>query len=348
MPSILLIDDDPSFREMLETLFQQFGFRILSAESGEPGLRLARAHHPDIVLTDIRMPGVEGLAFLQELRATPGHEATPILMITGEAGLPDMRRSMDLGADDYIAKPCRPEQLLATVENHLRRTAQRREAVRAELRSQRHHLGETLPPPLVDPLHEIMGCASVLELDSVVLPAGEVREFANSIIKGAETLNRRLENFYMLFRLEAESVDSHPPESLTVDEFLRPTARAVAGRHHRTDTLAFDLVSFEAVISRDRLTKIITELIENACRFSPRSEKIDITISTTETDFTFRILDRGQGIPEAKLQAANRAACLGLTVVRRLCESLGGSSNFAQRTGGGTEVSITLPLRPAA
>lgn len=348
MPSILLIDDDESFREMLEALFQQFGYRILSAEGGEQGLRLARAHHPDIILTDIRMPGIDGHAALREFRKTPGLEATPVLMITGEAGLPDMRRSMDLGADDYIAKPCRPDLLLATVENHLQRSAQRRESVRAELRANRHHLGETLPPPLIDPLHEIMGCASVLELDSVVLPPGEIREFAHSIITSAETLNRRLEKFYLLFRLEAESVDNSPPESLSIDEFAQSTARAIAERHQRTDDLKFQLEPVTSVISRERFTRIISELVDNACRFSPRGEPIDVQVAVAGEQFTLVVQDRGPGIPPRKLQAAGSNETIGLELVRRLIESLGGSCEFASQSSRGTRVEVRLPLRAEA
>ena len=121
MKTILVIEDDALVRKGLVQALRRNGYEVQEAESGTEGLKLAAARQPDLVLSDINLPGMTGLEVLQELRARTETEGVPVILMTGEPHKTDARSSMNLGADDYLQKPFSMEQMLATVSARLTR-----------------------------------------------------------------------------------------------------------------------------------------------------------------------------------------------------------------------------------
>ncbi len=116
--TILLIEDNREIAEPLVFGLQQEGYVVHHATTGEEGLELARVHHPDLILLDIMLPGMDGFDVCRRLRATSG---TPILMLTARSQELDRVMGLELGADDYITKPFSFRELLARVRAMLRR-----------------------------------------------------------------------------------------------------------------------------------------------------------------------------------------------------------------------------------
>ena len=119
MPArIALIDDDAALREAIRAYLVDAGFEVQACD-GVPAFRAAVAQHmPDVVISDLRMPGEDGLALLSWLR---GFASTPVIMLTSVDGTSDRIVGLELGADDYLAKPCDLRELLARVRTQLRR-----------------------------------------------------------------------------------------------------------------------------------------------------------------------------------------------------------------------------------
>ena len=339
MSTLLLIDDDENLRGMLEELFVAEGLRVITANDGEPGLRLARAHRPDIIVSDVRMPGLNGHEALAELRKTPGLEDTPVILMTGDADLPDMRKGMALGADDYLPKPFDNLALLRTVKQHLERSALRRETASAELQTLKRNLGALLPNDLVEPLHEIVGCASVLEVDAGLMPPDDVKDFARNILSAAETLNRRFENFVLFSRLESGQLTPATGPAVDVHDLVRHAAEQTARRLHRSAHLRFDLAELTAPVPREYIAKLVAELVDNACRYSIKSEPIDVNLSLTNDTYAITITDYGMGLPASN----NDSAGYGLRLAERLTQTLGGSWHLDNRPKRGVSITLTFP-----
>src|SRR3954469_1995421 len=104
-PTVLIVEDDRALRELLEINLRQAGYRTLSADGGQSGLRQAQAQRPDAVLLDLMLPGMPGTEVLSRLRAAPELGATPVMVITARAEESDQLVGLALGADDYITKP---------------------------------------------------------------------------------------------------------------------------------------------------------------------------------------------------------------------------------------------------
>jgi PAS domain S-box-containing protein len=121
MKKILVIDDEPAVRAGLVSTLRRTGYEVHAAVDGADGLALALTHRPDLILSDIRMAGMDGRELLQRFRMHPETSAVPIILMTGQPQETSARTSMDLGADDYLQKPFSTEQMLAAVQARLRR-----------------------------------------------------------------------------------------------------------------------------------------------------------------------------------------------------------------------------------
>ncbi|WP_437566200.1 response regulator transcription factor [Sorangium sp. So ce542] len=126
MARILLVDDDASLLEVLALAFQEAGHATLSARDGTAALALVRKERPEAVVCDVNMPGLDGFSLCRRLREQG--DAVPLILLTSRDSEIDETLGLDLGADDYIAKPFSMRVLLARVAALLRRDALRRKA----------------------------------------------------------------------------------------------------------------------------------------------------------------------------------------------------------------------------
>jgi two-component system, OmpR family, response regulator MprA len=118
-PRILIVEDEENLSRMLEICLKRAGFRVLHAKDGETGLELALHERPDLVILDVQLPNLDGLAVCTRLRERSF--VSPILMLTSKSMVQDRVTGLNAGADDYLVKPCSMEELLARVNALLRR-----------------------------------------------------------------------------------------------------------------------------------------------------------------------------------------------------------------------------------
>ena len=117
---VLLVDDDPAVRAMLSEYLSTHGLEVASADCGAAMIEALARTVPDVVLLDLRLPGEDGLTLLRYLRA---HHAVGVLIVTGAGEVVDRVVGLEMGADDYIAKPFEPRELLARIKSVMRRLA---------------------------------------------------------------------------------------------------------------------------------------------------------------------------------------------------------------------------------
>lgn len=117
-PLVLAVDDEAGILRLIKLELSTQGFRVVTAENGDSALRMAEEHRPDIVLLDIVMPDMTGLEVMRRLRERTN---TPVILLTAKGSDADKVRGLEMGADDYLAKPFSPEELSARVRAVLRR-----------------------------------------------------------------------------------------------------------------------------------------------------------------------------------------------------------------------------------
>lgn len=161
---VLLVDDEPGLREAVQAYLEDSGFEVLVASNATDGLNLARQNTPDLVITDIMMPQVDGYEFLRQLREEPQFKTTPVVFLTARGMTADRIQGYQAGCDAYLPKPFDPDELVAIVNNLLTKQAELQAAAAddgehnladmarqiAEIRAlltQKGAIGPTVTPP---------------------------------------------------------------------------------------------------------------------------------------------------------------------------------------------------------
>ena len=115
---VLVVDDEESVRELIELYLTKEGFEVIPAKDGKEALRLNGEHHPDLIVLDLMLPGLDGWEVCKQIR---GASRVPIIMLTARAEEVDRVVGLELGADDYVVKPFSPREMVARVKAVLRR-----------------------------------------------------------------------------------------------------------------------------------------------------------------------------------------------------------------------------------
>ncbi len=119
MTKILVIEDEAAVRENILELLSLEGFEVFGAANGEDGIDRAKQVRPNLILCDIRMPGTDGYEVLERVAVDPEIATIPFIFLTAKTELDDRRLGMELGADDYLTKPCKPLDLLNAIRARL-------------------------------------------------------------------------------------------------------------------------------------------------------------------------------------------------------------------------------------
>ncbi len=123
---ILIVEDNEKNRKLVRDVLQFKGYRLAEADTGEEGIRLARELHPDLILMDIQLPGIDGATALRQLRADPATRMIPALAVTASAMIQDRQKIMAAGFEGYQSKPLNVKAFLEAVRQVLDRTSEQR------------------------------------------------------------------------------------------------------------------------------------------------------------------------------------------------------------------------------
>lgn len=119
--SILIVDDEEDIIELIRYNLSKAGYRVSCVGTGEEGLSFAKSTPPDLIILDLMLPGVDGLDVCRKLKSDPATQDIPIIMVTARGEEADIVTGLEMGADDYLAKPFSPRVLLARIKSVLRR-----------------------------------------------------------------------------------------------------------------------------------------------------------------------------------------------------------------------------------
>ena len=162
MPLIVVMDDDAGTRMLVTQVLKKDGYDVLAAADGEKGLELIKAHRPDLVVSDVQMPLMDGFQVLEHVRNDADIAATPVILLTSLAERSHMRLGMTTGADDYLTKPFEPQELQEAVNAQLNklvrldvmRTLAVDAAVTSAVQAERHDINAMYEARLSESLSE--------------------------------------------------------------------------------------------------------------------------------------------------------------------------------------------------
>lgn len=362
MAKILVIDDEALPRETLIRLLNAGGYETVEAASGRAGLQIAAEQLPDLIISDVRMPLMDGLAVLKELRANPHTSSIPIVFVSALNDLKAIRDGMNAGADDYLGKPYSAAELLGVVSTQLHKKTVIQDKYDTNLKILRKNITYALPHEFRTPLGVILGYGRLLEAEYNTIQPQELQEWAQTIVKSGLRLQRVIENYLVYIQIEMIHSDPHQVEALRNHIIkdsavvIENAARKKALEYARVPDLSLDLCHIALRISEANLEKIVTELVDNAFKFSTTGSRVFVKSLHEDGLFKFYVRDYGRGIsPEQKESLGaymqfnreifeQQGLGLGLTIARRLIELHKGTVRIESRLGQGTAIGVELPI----
>ncbi len=364
---ILVIDDEENIRETLQEFLTLNGYHVDTAATGTEGLdRLGREQY-DLVLSDLRMPGVDGLAVIEWIKET--NPDLPVLVMTGFATVESTIRALRLGAQDYLLKPFSLDEIERTIEScleHKRLQAQNTALTEAnerlrEIERIKDDLLATVSHELRTPLTAMRGFLSLLNHTGTENLRPDQAHSFEAIADNVERLDQMIVNLLTL--VEAQD-QAHRPilEPVGVREFVMDCVAMMKENSTREITVEIDdaVAEREILVDRLRFPLVLKNLISNAHKFSrvPGEEEVILRARIDGDEVLLEVHDDGIGIAESQGEhvferftqedmTATReyqGAGLGLAVVRETVRAHNGVVRLVPPVLGGTSVRVSLPV----
>ena len=332
-----------------------FGYETEEAEGGEAGIEKAKKSVPDLILCDVNMPGMDGRGVLRAVRNDPVLANCQVVLITGNRGQNPRREGMDLGADDYLAKPFDIDQLRTCVLARLRRAQMYRRLESGMLRRHAEIFGSTLPHEFMTPLNGILGFAEILKEDFGKITRGEALQMLGDIETCARRLHRTLMNYLLLMNIEMEGNIGPPERPLRAEqsaELVRNVAAEAARRADRAADLSFQLGPVSLRCRESELRAIAEHLVENALGYSPAGSPVFVALRNGGSRSSLVVEDKGRGMTSEQLEQIGaftqferkryeqQGLGIGLAIVTHLVKRNRGQIAFRSTPGAGTTVTV--------
>ena len=299
-PTILLVEDETAIRQNIVELLTIEHFNVVALESANGAMALAKSLKPGLILADIMMHGKDGYQLAEELLADPETQDTPIVFITARGTKNDIRTGLDLGVADYLVKPFSAASLLHVVRMRMRKRQQAQDRyAKLGIGAERQLIG-TLIFSRLQTLRIAAGLTKIIADYGPEMVPQTIHRYATEAAACGFDLERFMTNLGILTSpLEIEALSESPSAPYEVGSFIGSIAQAVANRHARPDELQISTETALVNAPPSVLNKIITELADNAFRYSPKGTTVRIVGQSIPSAYKIKIEDSGVGIDQA-------------------------------------------------
>jgi signal transduction histidine kinase len=297
---VLVIDDNAENRALAQATLEDEGYRVELASSGEEGIAAFARIHPDCVLLDVRMPGLDGIATCRRLRELGAD--VPILFFTAQRDVDTFDRAREAGGDDYLTKPVRTTELVTRVATavRLRRIASERSELYDVVRRQRDDLmrlqlhKEQVIGFLV---HDLKNPVNAIELQT----ARVLRDPAASERSRDAAERIRDESLLDLARADVGRFEPSPA-AIPIAKLFDDVIESMRVRAHSAAVELERVVDDELVLQADPdlVKRIVENLTDNAIRHAPEHTRVTLSAARESASCVLRIADRGTGVPETE------------------------------------------------
>ncbi|RPI59756.1 MAG: hybrid sensor histidine kinase/response regulator, partial [Ignavibacteriales bacterium] len=188
MKTVLIVEDEKDLRFNLQEMLESAGYNVLSAINGNEALELTSHIEPDLILSDIRMPDMDGIELLKSLQLNSLTANIPFIFLTAKVEMQDLREGMVLGADDYLMKPYKIDDVLNAINSRLKKKENHLKTVH----DFKKMLAKKIPHELLTPLVGILGFSDLIKCELESLSTEEIKSMAEKIQNSGLRLRRRI------------------------------------------------------------------------------------------------------------------------------------------------------------
>jgi len=372
--TVVVVEDNPRIVQLIHmTLRRQF--KVRAALDGHKGLELVRRERPHLVVTDLMMPGIDGLELVRLLRQDPRTRQIPVIMLTARGELDDRVRGLETGVAAYLTKPFSPKELVTTARRLVQAEEQTADLVLTQRMDSLEIVAGGLAHEINNPLNYVKNSLQRVRLHVEqtlsTLAAARERPLQGAELADLEKAGTRLRELLGVadsglrrigqtvelmgrygragYQRQLAPHDAWQAARTVVDVVLPATGRKVEVQVEASGEGTLECVPEE-------WNQVLTNLVQNAIEAVPEGTgRVWVRGSAEGEELVLRVADNGPGI-EPEVQARlftpffttkgpGRGTGLGLTISRRVVQSLGGTLQLQSAPGRGTEFTIRVPRR---
>lgn len=352
-PLALVVEDDDDLRAFTAGVLAAH-FRVRTAPDGARGLELAIEMTPDVVVSDVAMPKLDGIGLCRALRERKETSAVPVILVTAATEPAQVLRGFEVGASDYVVKPFRPEELLARVNVHVRVRQLVREIARRERLAMLGGVAAAVAHQVRNPLTTLVSGLPAMRRRLGERLDAPSAELVDAMIDCAERIRRTTNDLLDLSRVDrAEDDELSPGVGLLAAVRLARTRFASGGVEIHVDV-------DDSTTLRGRggdLNQVFLNLLDNAARAVGTRGRIDVRAARENDVYIVQVGDSGPGVPAEVTsrvfepfwtsRPAGEGSGLGLAIAKQVVEQHRGTIVLGHSPLGGALFTIRLPL-PAA
>lgn len=358
--TVLIVDDNLTNLRVLIDFLHANGFETLIAQSGEGALEQVQYASPDIVLLDVRMPGMDGFETCIRLKNDSRTKDIPVIFMTALAGEQDKIRGFRCGASDYVTKPFQQEEVLARIRKELVICRQQKELIR--LNRTKDKIFSVIAHDLKTPFNGLISVTGLL-LESISdMKRENIREFLEIINENSKQTLNLLENLLEWARSQSEILQIYPA-SCPLQDISILCIQGIETTSSRKSIQIINEIDKNICVFADTnlLMSVFRNLLNNAVKFTRPGGTIRLGAEDKEDRVCIFVSDSGIGIPEERIPTlfrmdelktttgteGEKGTGLGLVICKDFIERMGGSLEVESREGKGSVFRFCLPKIPA-
>ena len=358
MTNILVVEDSKEVRNNISQLLSIKGYDVEIAENGKIGLDKVHKAIPDLIISDIMMPEMDGHLFFNELRKCSRTALIPFIFLTAKASPEAIREGMSVGADDYLVKPFRANDLFNAVEARLDKNSK----WQSKITSITSHLSEYVPHELRTPLVGIMGFTDIIMDEFNTLNDEDKLEMLKMIKHSSKILYKTIEKFILysdvVLKLNGEKqfIQNTGSDKFNIKETVSEIVKEFLETEKGLAEVKLNLIDAVIRMDKEYFVFIIEEILNNAAKFSPKGKPIEIVNEIMNDKLIIKITDYRRGMTAEEIKSIEPfvqhkrklfeqpGIGLGLPVVCKLISLFGGEMKIESDRNKYTTVSLKFNL----
>lgn len=362
MKTVLIIEDNPAVLKTIADILSTEDLKLALATNGEEGLDFAMKLIPDLILCDITLPGITGYDILRQIRSNSLTSRIPLIFLTALVERSEMRKGMELGANDYITKPFNTAELLKAVKLRLQMEDEIEQQRQESLKQLSSNIVYALPHELRTPLMHVLGYADLLILDHETVSRDQIQGWGQQIRKAGERLQGLVENYLIYIQIETLLADPIRSKKIreqrvqNADQIIENHALILATETNRQQDIRLNLENATLKISQSDLQKVIEEVLSNALKFSNPETAISVIGKCEKDLYELRIRDFGRGMSKEMVNRMGeymqfqrdlyeqQGVGLGFVIAQKLLQLYQGNLHIESHPDQGTLVTLTIPI----
>ncbi len=358
---ILVVDDTPDNLRLLSAMLSKQEYEVRKSLNGKNAIQSVRADAPDLILLDIKMPGLDGYETCKLLKADPITQAIPIIFISALDDALDKVRAFSIGGADYVSKPFQEAEVLARIKHqlNLRDLQLQLEIQNQELIQSNQELeqfAQIVSHDLQQPLQSVIGYAKILDLKFAdLLNTSDASQYLKNILDAGTRMNRLIKDLLSYATVGKES------EALVSVDCNRVLAEAICNLNQLIEEKQAKLTysGMPTVFGKEvQLIQLFQNLIGNALKFTKPGIKPEITITASlelDDGWLFTFQDNGIGIDSTKTNmifntfqrlhnnSEYPGSGIGLSTCKKIVESHSGDIWVESVEGVGSQFFVKIP-----